>query len=501
MKKLMVLLCAAVMLAVLPLAARAASEDEVQAVIAGTRRSYSQSLASAGVESFAGFCGKMTSHQLYNLGINEWCVSNDGNKQFEYYKDLERSSGGFYITPYSAEDYSLAGALHHITRDGTRDAYNLLVCFDWTNTEAGGIYGHAVFINAILDGTVYFVESFYTSIGGPEGSVIACSITEFAAYFAPWTLFEGIIHFGSGGYADSCTHYDTDVFLQARFDTVLRSQPCLLGQNDCLQMRSIAPGERLRATALLENEHGDMYYRVEDSVGTGYVAAGAVSVVRLNAEDMFAQDVTFPEVVQVGEKLSPEGAVRAVNSTVGTVEIVVTDSLGNILLRERETVEAASCQLSRLGQRLGFDLLDEGFYQVEVYGEAACAVALGPEPVTRYERIRLWGQVVQVGGKLRIAKAQPVMQEGMPQTHDGWFWENGSWYCYKYGKPCTGWVSHCGVEYYLDENGAALTGWQEIDGWTRYFSATGAMVTGHLVLDGERCCFDENGILQEKGQT
>lgn len=499
-KRISILLCIAVLLAVLPCAAQAEPETKEQAVIAQARSSYSQSLYSAGKESFAGFCGLMVSHQLYNLGINESCIVNDGNKQFDYYKNLEVTTGGYYITPYSAEDYSLVGALHHISRGGTRDVYNILVGFQWTNTEAGGIYGHTVLINAILDGTVYFVESFYTSLGGQEGNVITCSITEFADFFADWTVFEGIIHFGNGGYADSCEALGTDVFLQARFESVLRSQPCLVGQNDCLGLRTIAPGERLRATALLENEHGDLYYRVEDNVGVGYVAAGAASVVRLNAEDLFAENVTIPQVLQPGQKLAVDGTVSAVNSTVAAVEIVVTDTLGNIVLRERQTVDAVSCQLSRLGQRLCFDLLDEGFYQVEVYGEAACAVTLGPEPECRYGRIRLWGQVVQVGGMLRIAKAQPVMQEAGQQAHDGWFWENGSWYRYENDAPCTGWVNYCGVDYYLDENGRAVTGWQEIDGCTRYFSATGAMVTGNLVLDGERYYFDENGILQEKGQ-
>lgn len=499
MKKLLVFLCAAVLLVVLPFAAHGATEDEVQAVVAQAAKSYTMSLSSAGMESFAGFCGKMTSHQLYNLGINSWCVSNDGNKQFEYYKDMERSSGGYYITPYSAQDYTLLSALQQITRGGTQDVYNLLVGFEWTNTEAGGIYGHAVFINAILDGTVYFVESFYTSIGGPEGTVITCSMEEFADYFARWTVFDGIIHFGTGSDTDRYRQLGTDVFLQARFETVLRSQPCLVGENDCLRLRTVVPGERLRATALLV-DGADMYYRVEDNVGVGFVAAGAVSVVRLNAEDLFARDMVIPEVVGSGEKLDLQGEVCAPNSAVAAVEIVVTDSQGSIVLREREVVEALYCQLDRLGQKLCFEYLEDGLYRVEVYGEAACAVALGPVPVTRYERIRLWGQVVQVGGEIAIAKAQPVMQGAVQQVRDGWFWDDGSWYCYKYEKPCTGWVNYCGVEYYLDETGAAVTGWQEIDGWQRYFSATGAMVTGHLVLDGESYYFDEYGILQEKGQ-
>lgn len=496
MKKLLaIMLCLALLLGVLP-AAHAEELTKEETVCDQARRSYLRSLGSAGKESFAGFCGLMTSHQLYNLGINDWCIVNDGNRQFDYYQALEVTTGGYYIKPYCATDYSLLGALNEISRNGTRDVYNLLVGFQWTNTEAGAQYGHAVLINAILDGTVYFVESFDMSLNTyhREGTVVTCSITDFANYFDRWTVFDGIIVFGSGSYSDACDYVGTDLFVQTRFESVLRSEPCLVGENGCQRLRSIAAGERLRAIGICTGPDGQMFYRIDEGDRIGYVAASAVSTVRVNAEELFIENVDIPEVSRVGEDFGLVGTVAARYGTVGAVEVCVTDSTGQLLFREQAQVEGISGELSLLDGQTRFDLLEQGVYLVEIYGECASPVAAGETLDTRYERIRLWGQVLQVGGGVRNAKAQPVIQGAQAGEQEGWVWQDGTWYCYKYGRACTGWVSFCGVDYYLDENGAAVTGWQEIDGWLRYFSANGAMVTGWLTLDGITTYRLEDGV-------
>ena len=514
-KTLAILLCMALFLAALPGPVSAEPEEltKQEAIIREARRVYNYSLSSAGKESFAGFCGLMTSHQLWHMGINDWCVTNDGKKQFDYYSALEVTSGGYYINAFPAGEYSLEETLNTITRYGTRDAYDILVGFEWTNTEAGNIYGHACVINAILDGTVYFVESFYTSLGGAEGRVIQCSISEFAAYFSDWTVFDGVIHFVKN-YADCCQGYGTDVYLQTRFESILRSQPCLVGSNGCTRLRSIAPGERLYATALVENTDKELYYRIDDGERTGYVAASAVGVLQVSGEDLRLQDVNIPAALEVGQDMEISGIASAANACVGAVEVCVTDAMDNIVLRERANSGLIRQDISCLNGVLSFDLLEQGAYTVEIFADAASVIARGDKLATVYERMELWKQTLQVGENstagimTETAMAEPVLR-------DGWFCKAGTWYCYKQGKPCTGWVSACGVDYYLDETGAVTTGWQEIDGWLHYFSGTGAMCTGwlttdsgtmYLLSDGTaatlwqdigtgRYCFTEEGIL------
>lgn len=483
---LCLVLCLCLCLAAVPCLAGAEQEvlsKEAQ-VMETARYSYTRSRATAGRTSFHGYCGLMVSHQLYNLGINDWCIIQDGKNQFDYYKTMEVTTGGYYIKAYYAEEGTLEEALNAATKNGTRDAYNLMVGFQWTNTEAGAKYGHVVLINAILDGTVYFVESFDLSLNRlhPEGTVVTCSISEFAEYFDKWTRYEGVISFGSGHYSDKCEETGTNVILQTRFDSVLRSEPCLVGTNGCTRLRDISAGERLHATAILEDE-GELYYRIEEDGRTGYIAASATGVLRINAEDLNGVDVVIPEVSGQGEPCQLKGEICADNATVSAVEVMVTDSVGNLTLRERMETTGSRVSLEGLNEELYFDLLDPGVYWVEICAEVACPVVSGVQIRKQHQRISLWGQVLQVGGTLLNAKAQPVAQKTAVQEYEGWVWEEDKWYFYRDGQACTGWQRLCGVDYYLDETGAAVTGWQNIDGVMRYFSATGAVCTGWLTVD------------------
>ena len=294
MKKLFVLLCALSLLVAalaFPVSANAdmkrplwpaamesvlEGEDLVDAVGDAAVNSYWLSQKTAGRTSFQGWCGLMTSHQLYNLGINKRLVVNDGNGQFDYYSSREMTTGGYYINSYSANEYTLEEALNAVTDYGNKDVFNILVGFQWTHTEAGGIYGHAVIINGIIDGYVYFVES-YDSRFGIQGALLTCTTQEFAAYYRPWTLFEGIIHFGYGEFSNVCPTTATDLVVQARFPTVLRSQPAMLGKKGSERIRDVQAGEKFRAIALCLDTRGE-YYKVLTNEGVGFINVHAVSL-------------------------------------------------------------------------------------------------------------------------------------------------------------------------------------------------------------------------------
>ena len=237
---------------------------------------YDQCLLAAGRESFHGFCGLATSYQLWKLGINESLEIHDGNKQFDAYSVMQMTSGGYTVQAYGAPEYTLQTALDAITASGKKDVKNLLVGFQWTNTEAGATYGHACVVNAIEDGVVYFTESFDYAMGYMEGQTITCTIDKFVEFFADWTTFEGVIYFGEKQYSDSCAATEADTYLQLRFDSNLRSQPCLIGENDCTRIRNLSAGELLYTTGIYENEYGDRFYQVTEGETVGYVSANAV---------------------------------------------------------------------------------------------------------------------------------------------------------------------------------------------------------------------------------
>ena len=504
MKKILaVLVCAVLVFGMLPFGVAAEEEEDIQSfslrdtVIQQAHDSYYHSRASAGKRSFHGKCGLLVAHQLYNLGITKNCPVFNGNDHYDYYASQERTTGGYYINTYSSAEYNLYGALMAVTDEGTRDVQNVLVGFQWTNTEAGRKYGHAMFINGIVGGTVYFVESFDCSLGGAEGTVIRCSIKEFAKYYDRWTRFEGIVHFGSGSYHDICPNISTDLTVQTRFPTILRSEPAVVGKQGCARLRSVAAGERLHATAIYQAER-TMYYRVETNEGFGFVSAAAVSLLQVNTQGLTLSGLKLSRQIDVGKLPVLDGRIADSRGDLSSIEVCITDEQGQLVRRELLDVEESDASLNALRSELWFELLEPGNYQLKVYASRACSVVAGGEIISDYARVLLTGRSLQVGGHPREA-VQKIAPE--KPYRDGWFREQGTWYLYADGTPCTGWTEHMGIRYYLQPDGSVTTGAQTVDGEEFYFSATGALVTGWLMLDGKTYYRSTDGTMVTGWQT
>lgn len=472
-------LCIVLLLGALPVSGFAVGLSRQEAVKQEVSRIYTKCLETAGKESFAGLCGLMTSHQLWHLGVNRTLGGTyNGNQQFDAYKDASMTSGGYHITAYPAEMYTLDQALATITRNGTKDADKILVGFSSTNTEAGSVYGHALVIHTIMDGIVYYVENYYTSLAGKEGNVIACTIDQFVRFYEDWTVLEGVIHFGDRRYSDSCQSFGTDLYLRTRFGSTLRSQPSLVGQNECERLRTMAAGELLHATAVYMNTKGDLYYYIDEGMYSGFVAANAVSICRLNGEALTAKNIAVPETVQPGKDADIKGSAAASDSGISAMAAVLTNEKGETVMEARMDTTGCTCDFAMLNEQLDLSVLEEGSYTVSLYATAACVSAKGAGLVTLYDEQLLSESVLTVGeGAPRGRTAAPEQEE---ETRDGWFVEEGVWYYYKGGKPCRGWVTYLGVEYYLNDDGSVTTGWAEIDGFRRFFSTTGAVCTGWL---------------------
>jgi hypothetical protein len=352
-----------------------------------------------------------------------------------------------------------------------------------------------------LDGTVYFVESYDCSLDRyyPEGSVITCSIREFAAYYEPWTTYEGVVWFGDGKPADACKRTGTDMMIQTRFETTLRSESAVVGQAGCVSLRKVSAGERFRVSEILEDPQGDRYYRVTEGGKTAYIAAAAAFTVRVNPEDLELLNLRIPEWIPAGQDGDIRGTVLAKNGSVGAVEVIITDSLGKTVVSARCEAEGYYCELDKLNGQLQMEQLPQGVYLVQVYGQCAQSVIAGNQLRTVTADIRLGGQMLQLGGNGHSGKAYPALQKKVEQAQDGWVWQQDSWYYYENGQPVTGWVKHYGSLYYLDETGGAVTGWQTVEGKLRLFSDAGAMITDtEVTRDGTVYVLAKDGTATEK---
>ncbi len=167
-------------------------------LIARVSQTYTDALALSGYRSFYGRCSTMVNSSVRALGIQTQKYNCHGKNEYEQYEQLERTDCGYAVTRYSAAEYDLAGALNTLSENGTKDVYDIIVCFDGGKTASSNTYGHTLFVHGIVDGMVYFSESYGLELAGryySEGAVIVCTIAEFAHYYNLWAYFEGIIHF------------------------------------------------------------------------------------------------------------------------------------------------------------------------------------------------------------------------------------------------------------------------------------------------------------------
>ncbi len=152
-----------------------------------------------GYTTFKNYCAHYVNTQLLLLGINTRYVGGNGNDEYDNYKDLSYTGGGRKIHNYPATNSTFKKTLEKIASMGDV-VTDVLVGFQWTSTTAGKKYGHSFLIHGIIDGYVYFSDSFNLTIGGKyykEGEAIKCTIDQLVAYYgrdSAYTL-EGLIWF------------------------------------------------------------------------------------------------------------------------------------------------------------------------------------------------------------------------------------------------------------------------------------------------------------------
>lgn len=497
MKRIFALvLCLLMLAAALPMAASAETYEELCQRIVDD---YQRALVATGKPSLGGFCGELASWQLYFNGITDYVNGRDGNKYYETYCDQASTSGGYRIKAYSAEGYTLEQALNEATMNGREDAYNILVCFEWTNTEAGNIYGHAVFVYAIIDGIVHCTESFDTSMGTKEGQVIKCSIPEFMDYYDDWTLFEGIIVFGEKGYESKGRRYAADMFVEATAPAVIMSEPCDEECNaaDSQPVRNVQQGERLLVTGLIENTLGQYYYRINDSGKVGYVPAAAVMPLRFNYEQICMENPNVPQELDIGQDFKMSGAVAAKRGAFDTVCVELTDINNRVVMSHTLESERSLFDLSnkKFNDAMDFGKLEKGYYSYNVYADGINYYIHNGKMTANTQRVCVLSRSFKVDKRLPDYAKASNMQQEKKLKRNGWYWEAENWHYYEDDQPKTGWFTYKGVTYYLQHDGSVTQGMAKVEDRWYFFTNTGAMRTGwvenykgtyYMLENGER---------------
>lgn len=486
-KCLALLVLFAVLIGCFPLGVNAQSEGG--RILEQIRSMYSRVQRVTGEWDLSKLCGTLVGYELYYLGITASPQILDGRDQFDACREKEFTSGGHRVQTYPSQEYTLREALYAVTNGGTKDVYNILIGFNWTNSAAGRRYGHSVVIHAILDGVMYFCEGFNTPFDDGAGTPSVCTIDAFATEYNKWSSFEGLALFGQKNQADFSEEYPGNAFLQAKTDTDIKDVPSV---TQSVVLRTVKSGERLEATGLLKNKDNELYYRIVDSGKTAYVSAEDVRLISLRYDDVQIQDATYPEVLQPGESFTVNGILRSTHNEVHNVMVRIIDELGQEQDCFPIPVEGRYKNLedTALRNEIDFQHLYPGNYTMEVSAEVRNHYAKDGRILVETQKYILAEKAFTVG-----YEAIPVAEIAETKTASaGWLYEDGVWRYYQNGEFRTGWFCSDGVDYYLLEDGAAATGWQEINGKKRFFSDTGAMRTGWLDDNGAVYYLLSNGV-------
>ena len=529
------------LICVFPQAESSAAQSEEYRITQQVEDTYKAALKATGRYSFHGYCGAAVDWQVYTLGIINKVIGANGNNQYDMYKGSTYSTGGYRIRAYSASAYTLKESLNLLTEGGTKNAYNILVGFQRTNTTAGQKYGHAVFIHAIIDGIVYFTESFSLKVGGktyPEGKCIAISIDQFCKSYNSWTTLDGVISFGLKSYNDLCEEYAAYLYAAVSQQTLMYSAPCMPEVDDRSQeVRALQPGERLSVTGLFVNTEGEYWYQVED-YQTGYVRATDVEVLSLRYDDVQATGIGAPTVHQQGNTFNIKGVITSTYNDICSVRAQVFSSTEEGLQHVMTTTEAVtgnrySLSYSTVSNRMAFRLLETGSYRYELAVVVSNYYYADGGLQTEWKTIKLYLSDFQVvnkrGGTVTVTYdacggtaqlnaaelAQGQTLNTLPVAHrDGFVF--AGWYTAAEGgekveedfalendvtlyarwevSNVSGWYEENDRIYYLMD-GSRIEGFFQVDGVTYYQGQDGYLSTGWIDVAGLRYYFNVNGAM------
>ena len=385
-----------------PATASANGPDEIKQQI---KRIYKKTRSYFGRDSFDGFCGMFVSGQMYFLGISTSMIGGNGNEQYDTYSRMKYTSGGYRVKAYPARKYTLQAALNDITNNGTKDAYNILVGFQKTKSTLGKRYGHASVIHAILDGTVYFTESYQVRLGGktyPEGAPISCSIEEYCRYFGNSTTeFDGVIYFGLKTYTEKCKVYAASLSAVVTEDTVVRSQPCDVGVDDSSELiHGVNAGDQLTVTGLYLNTEGEYWYQVVCEQ-EAYILADKVEVSKLFFNDVSISGVKAPTALRKGKSFSVQGTVTAEINSLYSIRAQVyalADGQETLAISASDVADSKIYDLdySTISQKLAFRKLGVGAYRYELAAVIGNHYIENGELQIGWDTVRLWSSEFRV---------------------------------------------------------------------------------------------------------
>ncbi len=519
-----------------------ANDLEIKEIKNQITSTYKAAKRYSGRPSFSGYCASLVNWQLYLLGITKEKLGNNGNQEYDYFCKQSQTSGGYTVRAYPDERYSLKEALNFVSQDGTKKVYNMIVCFQSTNSAAGRRYGHAFLIHAIIDGIVYYSESSSVSIGGKyfaEGSAIAVTLEEFCQYYAKWSDYEGLIYFGRKTYADECSFFSSNLYASVNQDTALYSSPCTSELDPRSKYRyDVRAGEKVHVVGLYRNTEGECWYELDDG-HNGFIPADNTTLISMDYSDIQTSNIVSPLQLRAGNRFSLKGQISSDHNRIYTIRAQIYKIEGDELIQMDSAtamVDGNDYNLtgSSLSSNLAFRKLKKGSYLYMVAAVVGNYYCENGEVKLQWKTVPLWQAHFEVvssrgsansvqfnanGGQVEInqveqATGTPIGELPMPQRPGyrfvGWstdpeglnmideyykITENTVLYAqWIADKNTQGWYPVDGTWYYLCD-GQVHEGFFQDSGLV-YYAENGTPITGWKVVEGKYYYFGRNGVMQ-----
>jgi glucan-binding YG repeat protein len=254
-------------------------------------------------------------------------------------------------------------------------------------------------------------------------------------------------------------------------------------------LRVARSGERMMVTGVMEDMDNRYYYRVTDDGKDAYIDATNTELVCTDYEAVTVEQLKVPEALKKGGQFTVQGNLIAENCKVDAVNAFVYDEMGECAQQYK------SSNLKKIKMHMNTAALAEGCYELEITASVQNHYVSEGALCAQEEVMVLYSGGFTVG-QAELAEVAPV-QARAAQDLDGWYLQDGVWYCYNNGQPRTGWFCDLGIDYYLNEDGSVTTGWQNIGGKDRYFSQTGALRIGWISRDDSTFYMLKNGVAAE----
>ena len=542
-KLLLVVLALLLVLGVFPAAKTVAVQSKEDRMLQQITDTYQLALTSSNRYSFRGYCGAFVNWHVYLLGITTTVSTANGNQQYDIYAKQTVTSGGFAVEALSAQQYSMKEALNVLTENGTVNVYNLIAGFQRTNTTAGRKYGHAVFIHAVIDGMVYFSESYSTNFLGtyyPEGTPIVCTIEQFCKYYGGWTTYEGMIHFGLKTYQDECEFFPAYLYATADRQTQLYTAACTPDVDaSSTVVRALYPGERLNVIGMYRNTQGEYWYQVKDGE-ICYVPASHTVLESLRYDDVTVTDISAPTEQRQGNIFNIKGNIKSTYNQICSVRaqvFTITDQGLKHWMTTTDTVTDNSYSLSYsvVSNRMAFRLLEQGSYRYEMAVVVSNHYFADGLLQTQWTTLKLWCSDFRVvekkggtasvefdtcGGSANLNAAEMELGQTLGDlpvaTREGyrflgWYTapEGGTQVSADYvlqgdlrlyaqwaeAEDRSGWFLENDRTYYMID-GQRVEGFFQVDGIT-YYQTEGYLATGWLEIEESRYYFHANGTMTQ----